>query len=152
MYSFSGALSDGRYPVADLTKISGTFYGTTLSGGTSDSGTVFKMSLNGANEEIVHSFEGGSDGSAPKAGLIVVKDRLYGTTYGGGAGCRGTGCGTIFRLTLSGTERSLHAFGNKYENDGLFPAASLTNVRGTLYGTTYQGGISLPSCEIGSWL
>ena len=45
-------------------------------------------------------------------------------------------CGTVFSITTGGTEHVLHSFGGK--NDGAGPAASLIDVKGTLYGTTFE--------------
>jgi uncharacterized repeat protein (TIGR03803 family) len=69
-----------------------------------------------------------------------VKGRLYGTTAGGGASSGCTGCGTVFRITLSGEEKVLHSFAGG--SDGAVPKAGLIDVGGTLYGTTSDGGTS----------
>jgi uncharacterized repeat protein (TIGR03803 family) len=92
---------------------------------------------------VLYSFGGGSgDGGQPLAGLINVKGTLYGTTSeGGGTGCQfGVGCGTVFSVTTSGTEAVLHSFKGKPHGDGSYPQAGLTDVNGTLYGTTFGGG------------
>jgi len=48
---------------------------------------------------VLYSFKGGKgDGANPHAGLLSVKDTLYGTTYYGGA----SDVGTVFSLTASG--------------------------------------------------
>jgi uncharacterized repeat protein (TIGR03803 family) len=44
---------------------------------------------------VLYSFNGGSDGAVPTAGLTYVNGKLYGTTGGGGA----YGKGTVFALT-----------------------------------------------------
>ena len=59
---------------------------------------------------------------------------LYGTT----AGCGGNGYGTIFKITKTGFVTVLYAFDGV--PDGANPTTSLTNVDGTLYGTTNIGG------------
>jgi len=152
LYRFNGSLPAARHPVAGLIVMNGTLYGTTYGGGSADYGTVFAINTNGTNERVLHSFiNDGSDGIRPYAGLTAVKGVLFGTTYNGGTACRGTkgsgiGCGTIFRVRTSGEERVLHSFGENYNNDGLYPAAALVNVDKTLYGTTVEGGIELPSC------
>lgn len=88
---------------------------------------------------VIYSFSGGTDGVAPAAPLLDVHGTLYGTTVGGGGtGCYGSGCGTVFAITTSGNERVLYRF--KGGKDGSFPEASLIDVNGTLYGTTYSGG------------
>jgi len=87
---------------------------------------------------VIYSFGGGSDGASPLASLHNVAGTFYGTTAsGGGTGCN-SGCGTVFSITSSGTERVLHAFGGS--GDGATPLASLIDVHGTLYGTTGYGG------------
>lgn len=68
---------------------------------------------------------------------------LYGTTgQGGGTGCSGTGCGTVFELSPNGsggwTETSLYSF--QGGSDGGSPRAALIfDKSGNLYGTTYEG-------------
>jgi uncharacterized repeat protein (TIGR03803 family) len=152
LFRFSGSLPAARHPVAGLIAMNGTLYGTTYGGGSADYGTVFSVNMNGTNERVLHSFtNNGADGIRPYAGLTAVKGALFGTTYNGGTACRGSkgsgiGCGTIFRVKTSGEERVLHSFGEYYKNDGLYPAAALMNVNATLYGTTVEGGIELPSC------
>ena len=49
-----------------------------------------------------------------------------------------TAIGTVFEITPSGTESVLHSFVGGAA--GSNPNARLTNVNGTLYGTTYYGG------------
>jgi uncharacterized repeat protein (TIGR03803 family) len=133
LHDFSG--TDGAAPLAGLTEVNNTFYGTTSSGGANNLGTVFSITT-GGTEKVLHSFSGGSDGSGPVAGLIEVNGTLYGTTYGGGA----HGAGTVFSITTSGTENVLHSFSSS-SSDGRWPYAGLTNVNGTLFGTTYTGGV-----------
>ena len=76
------------------------------------------------------SFDG-TNGSAPAASLIQASDgNLYGTTEYGGpiSGCEGgfNPCGTVFKITLSGTLTTLHTFVN---SDGAFPVSPV--VQGT---------------------
>ncbi len=142
LYSFTSA-PDGHAPVAALIAEQGNLYGTTYLGGEYEAGTVFSMSTTGANEQVLHSFDSnGSDGTNPMAGLTTLKGLLYGTTYAGGAADNGT----VFSIATSGTETVLHSFGEDYQNDGAYTYAQLVAIKGTLYGTTYEGGISEPSC------
>ena len=95
------------------------------------------------NYNVVYSFAGGSDGANPRAGLIDVGGTLYGTTVAGGGSfyCSDSeyyGCGTVYSVTLGGTEKVLHDFGAG--SDGQNPRADLIDLRGTLYGTTTFGG------------
>jgi uncharacterized repeat protein (TIGR03803 family) len=73
--------------------------------------------------------------------VIDIKGILYGTTAGGGSGSD-CDCGTVFSLNpVSGVETVLHSFGD-VADDGWGPAAGLINSNGTLYGTTYSGGMN----------
>ncbi len=103
-------------------------------GGASGYGTVFEVTPDGT-ETVLHSFTGGTDGSYPAAGLLRdAKGNLYGTTTGGGS----DGYGTVFRVTMTGTETVLHSFTG---SDGYYPIAGLVkDANGNLYGTTEFGG------------
>jgi uncharacterized repeat protein (TIGR03803 family) len=99
----------------------------------------------GSTERVLYRFKGGSDGSAPFAGLIAdTAGNLYGTTADGGAGCQG-GCGTVFELSPAAgggwTETVLYRFTGG--SDGATPEAGLTfDTASNLYGTTIYGGAS----------
>ena len=141
LYSFTGG-SDGATPEAGLVMdSSGNLYGTTLFGGSAQSGTVFKLDPAG-NETVLHSFTGGNDGAYPFAGLIRDSaGNLYGTTNEGGSSDCSGGCGTVFKLDPSGNETVLHSFA--YYSDGGYPYAGLViDASGNLYGTAYEGGPS----------
>ena len=87
---------------------------------------------------VLYSFKGGKDGKSPYGNLIDVKGTLYGTTTGGGSSGSGAcDCGAVFAITPAGKERLLVGFNNTNGNQ---PEAGLTNVKGTLYGTTLLGG------------
>jgi uncharacterized repeat protein (TIGR03803 family) len=143
VHSFAGA--DGSEPQATLIQATdGNFYGTTTYGGSSSAcdggcGTVFKITPGGTLTTL-HSFTG-PDGIDPYAGVVQGSDgNFYGTTYYGGAStaCSG-GCGTVFKMTPSGTVTTLHSFDYK---DGAYPpvAALLQVADGSFYGTTLNGG------------
>jgi uncharacterized repeat protein (TIGR03803 family) len=144
LYSFAGT-PDGEFPPAGLTYLNGILYGTTFKGGASDLGTVFKITTVGT-ETVLYNFAGGADGARPEAGLAAVGGTLYGTTQvGGGCSSVELGCGTVFRITPTGTYKQLHVFTGV--PDGAIPVAGLTLGRGpgvhaggTLYGTTSHGG------------
>ena len=148
LYNFLGG-SDGANPAAALIRdSSGNFYGTTMSGGIvgGGNGTVFKLDPTG-KETVLYSFKGTTDGAIPLTS--VARDgsgNLYGaTSAAGNTNCHSilnsaeTGCGTIFKLSTSGTLKVLHAFAPG--TDGRSPFGDLIgDSAGNLYGTTYDGG------------
>lgn len=143
LHSFPGG--SNAYPRAGLINVGGTLFGTTVgvlaqSGLSGPSGTVFEFDPATHVETVLYRFSGGSDGEGPEAGLLNVGGTLYGTTnLGGGMGCGGLGCGTVFEFnpaTQVGTV--LYRFSGG--SDGANPEASLILVGGTLYGTTAAGG------------
>ena len=50
---------------------------------------------------VLYNFTGGADEGAPNAVIRDTEGNLYGTTYGGGSTVRG--CGTVFKLSPTGT-------------------------------------------------
>ncbi|MFY9738039.1 MAG: choice-of-anchor tandem repeat GloVer-containing protein [Candidatus Cybelea sp.] len=85
----------------------------------------------------LYAFPGGSGSPGlPVTALLNVAGEFYGTTEeGGSASC---GCGTVFKVSKSGTESTLYSF--EGSPDGAYPAASLTALNGEFYGTTEEGG------------
>ncbi|MFZ0286193.1 MAG: choice-of-anchor tandem repeat GloVer-containing protein [Terriglobales bacterium] len=167
LYSFcatSALCPDGAYPQAGLViDQSGNLYGTTLEGGSEQSGTVFELSppsLPGGawTEAVLHSFcttYSCTDGYFPYSKLVLDEQGvLYGTASAGGSStnCRG-GCGTVFRLTPPPApggywkESEIYTFCSPPNRghcpDGSTPMVGLTvGKAGVLYGTTRYGGIS----------
>ena len=162
LHSFNGSV-DGSEPSALILATDGNFYGTTSQAGPNCKqsslicGTVFKITPSGALTTIYNfcSRSNCSDGFAPHAALVQGTDgNLYGTTSDGGtAGCGNFGCGTVFKITLSGTLTTLYTFcphGNcQFEApDGNRPMAALVEgADGNFYGTTSQGG-STNGCQL----
>lgn len=146
LYRFAGGI-DGAIPEAGLTALDPSareLYGTTSYGGSSacygGCGTVFKISRLGV-EKVLYRFSAGTDGAHPRAALIAANGVLYGTTSAGGStgsACYGDGCGTAFAVTPTGEETVLYRFMGG--SDGAEPEASLLDLDGTLYGTTFSGG------------
>lgn len=140
LYSFAGGATDGSTPQGGLIQASdGNFYGTTVNGGASNDGTVFRITPAGA-ETVLYSFVGGTtDGAYPEDSLIHASDgNFYGTTYSGGA----SDAGTVFKITPSGTETVLYSFAGGAA-DGASPQGSLLQASdGNFYGTTTYGGAS----------
>jgi len=146
IYAFQGG-SDGVIPNGNVVlDKAGNLYGTTWKGGNtavcppSGCGLVYKIDKKG-KETVLYRFSV-SDGLAPQGGLVLdSKGNLYGTTWGGGAGCSGDGCGTVFKIDKTGKETVLYSFADSA--DGGFPYAGLVRDKaGNLYGTASNGGDS----------
>jgi uncharacterized repeat protein (TIGR03803 family) len=144
LYSFCSlsACSDGANPMGGLVQgTDGNFYGTT------ELGTVFKITPGGTLTTL-HTFNG-TDGADPLAALIQGKDgNFYGTTPRGGANkCTPRSgyhlsCGTVFKITPSGTLTTLASFD---QATGFTPSSPLIQATdGNFYGTTPQGGANYP--------
>jgi uncharacterized repeat protein (TIGR03803 family) len=135
IYSFIFC-GDGCGPQAAVTLAAdGFLYGTTVYGGGTFSGTVFRVRPDGTSFNTVYSFNGG-DGANPQAGVIVASDGyLYGTTVNGGP----SGVGTVFRVKPDGTLFSVvHGFNGA---DGANPQGGVVlSPDGFLYGTAFYGG------------
>ncbi len=135
LYSFAGT-ADGGGPNGLMQETNGNFYGTTQSGGSNSSGTVFEITPDGV-ETTLYSFDpSDSGGFSPVAGLAQGADgSLYGTTESGGA----NGLGTIFKITTNGVVTPVYSFDG---GDGAFPVEPMILARdGNFYGTTSDGGI-----------
>jgi uncharacterized repeat protein (TIGR03803 family) len=153
VYRFTGG-NDGAAPAGGLIDVNGVLFGTTTSGGTGAAcsggcGTIFELSTDGKSENVIYSFQGGTDGAGPVAGLVSFNGSLYGTTASGGqttALCS-TGCGTIFSVRTKGPESVVYAF--KGGTDGAQPIARLIALDGALYGTTQYGGKTTALCATG---
>ncbi len=102
------------------------------------------------NEQVLYSFQGGSDGYTPTGGIVFDKaGNLYGATTDGGAdNCSPiANCGTVFQLAPPAndgdpwTETVLYVFKGAQFGDGDLPAGGLViDSQGNLYGTTAYGG------------
>jgi uncharacterized repeat protein (TIGR03803 family) len=133
LHSFTG-VPDGSDPIAALIRDpAGNLYGTTQSGGTYSSGTVFKLDATG-KYSVLHSFSGGAGGQGPQTGVRRdAAGNLYGTT------CGGVGGGTVFKLDTTGKFDVLYFFAGS--PDGECPQGRLIrDTAGNIYGTTGGGG------------
>jgi uncharacterized repeat protein (TIGR03803 family) len=146
LHRFTG--QDGASPRSDLIlDASGNLYGTTVSGGTANVGTVFELTpqADGSwRETVLYNFcskTNCSDGYFPVGRLAFDQSgSLYGTTQNGGTYFRGT----VFELTpqADGSWRETALY-NFCCSDGYPPSGGVIFDRsGNLYGTTSWGGIS----------
>jgi uncharacterized repeat protein (TIGR03803 family) len=102
LHNFEDTNRDGAFPNGTLiVDAAGNLYGTTVSGGQYNGGTVFKLTLNNGvwDETVLHQFSGdggqGSDGNYVNAGVIFdPSGNIYGTTLEGGA----HGGGIVFEI------------------------------------------------------
>lgn len=136
LYSFLGirpGKNDGANPRGGLI-VGGNngFYGTTSNGGLGF-GTVFSV-LRDGDEKAIYRFAGPPDDGNSPVGDLAERDRvLYGVTEKGGA----DNVGTIFAVTIKGSEKVLRSFDGA---DGADPAGGLVAFNGMLYGATTGGG------------
>jgi len=148
LHSFGGFPgNDGANPTAGLVQGSdGNFYGTTYQGGTSNSGTVFRMSPGGSLTTVwafhldLNPAVGDWDGINPYGGLVQDSSGyFYGTTLSGGTN---NGSGTVYQITAGGSLTNLHTFAVTGDpGDGFLPEAGLVQGSdGSFYGTTLSGG------------
>jgi uncharacterized repeat protein (TIGR03803 family) len=169
LYTFKGnpfdeyqyGLVDGAYPQGRLVFDSlGNLFGTTLSGGVYNCGTVFELTptSSGWKESVLYSF--GEDNFLDPAGGLIADQagNLYGAVSAGGGNdydaCTGNGklpgCGAIFELSPNGngtwTQTYIHVF--QGTPDGATPKSNLVfDADGNLYGTTEYGGLASGPCK-----
>lgn len=141
LYNFTGR-NDGANPQSGVVFDShGNMYGANVNDG-GGYGVVYEMTPSGQGwtYQVIYTFTGGADGANPDTPLLIDSaGNLYGAAMSGGApGCQGFGCGTIFKLSPSGsgwTETTLYSFHDG--SDGSAPSGTLVfDPAGNLYGAT----------------
>ena len=137
LHAFQG--SDGANPYGGLAEGNdGYLYGTTLSGGANNLGTVFRMDMSG-NLQTIFTFDG-SNGANPNGGLIVGPDDiLIGSTIKGGT----NDYGSIFAISTGGHFLKFHSFPGKHA----CPNALTLGPDGNIYGTTQDLTFSPVTCS-----
>ncbi len=137
--------NDGQHPISGalVEGTDGNFYGTTSVGGSTNYGTIFRITRAGKLTTL-HTFAG-PEGEFPYAGLIEATDgNFYGLTQLGGA----NNYGTIYQMTPAGHVTDLYDFcAQRGCPDGSYASSALVQgTDGTLYGTTQTGG-NTTSCK-----
>lgn len=147
LWSFSDTGSagncDGAYPEGNnLLLVGNKLYGMTYEGGYNNDGTIFSINIDGTNYKDLWDFSdtgvtGNASGYAPYGSLILLGNKLFGMTSGGG----GNGdYGTIFSIDTNGNHyRDLWDFSDT--GDGDYPYyGSLVFYGNKLFGFTEYGG------------
>jgi len=132
IYNFDGTMH-GKGPRGGLTLgTDGSFYGTTNQGGSSNYGTLFKITSAGALT-VLHHFAY-ADGTNPYAPPIQGTDgNFYGTCSSGG-----TGAGSVYKMTPAGVLTPIHIMA--FSSGAAPQAPLLQGTDGSFYGTTQSGG------------
>jgi len=125
--SFSRAGGESPYPLLSTLDSDGNFYGTTYWGGSSDLGSLFKVTTNGELTTLVWFI--GTNGAHPDNLIAGGGGVFYGTTVEGGSG----GAGTLFKITPDGILTTLVSFSGV---NGATPRHLMVGADGNLYGTT----------------
>lgn len=115
----------------------GNFYGTTYYGGTSNQGSVFKVTSGGTLTTIRNL--AAAVGSFPRAGLVLGSDGdLYGATEFGGS----SGSGTLFKISTAAGNAFTTLVHFNGTNGAKPQAAPIEGSDGNFYGTTpYSSGL-----------
>lgn len=139
LHAFQPA-TDGSKPTAPLLQASdGNLYGLAKTGGASNGGSVFKVSLAGSFTTL-RSLSCATDGCNPDLAALVqgTDGNLYGTTPAGGA----SNSGTLFKITPAGTLTVLYTFTSSTAA-GTFPGSILQPGDGRLWGAALGGTYAL---------
>ncbi len=103
LYQFNGGEDYGGVSGNLLRDASGNLYGPVMTGGTSAKGSIFELSpgSGGWTYENLHNFVQRRDGTGPQGSIVLdVNGNLYGAASYGGQ----HGDGTIYEISLSGTQ------------------------------------------------
>ena len=150
--------TQGAFVDSELVEGSDTYmYGGARNGGAKGTGTVYKVSHDGSDFQVLHTFDANTsstsgqvvnaEGAFPEGQLVQdSKGFIYGVTSAGGA----NGRGTVYRVFSDGTGfQVLHTFSATTQNsstklpenaDGAVPLSGLIDGGdGIVYGTTSSG-------------
>jgi uncharacterized repeat protein (TIGR03803 family) len=147
LYSFCALTNcaDGKWPVAGLVQATnGDLYGTTVEGGASNFGTIFKITPGGSLTTLYDFCLQATcpDGRYPFYGLVqAANGDLYGTASLGNPSQPIQG-GAVFKITPSGVFTTVYTFCAQAGcPDGMAPQGALVQgTNGDFYGTTTSGG------------
>ena len=141
LHDFAGGHDDGATSDHGYVVQSGDhLYGMTTNGGHHDDGVLFRIKTDGSSFDLLHKFgETHHDGKNPYGSLLLVDNKLYGTTANGGD----NDLGTVFVINTDGNNyQRLYSFSGQTNNDdGSKPIDNVILVNGWLYGMTTEGGV-----------
>ena len=147
LHTFKGGI-DGARPISGILSVSGTLYGTTQFGGTGCAdfqgcGVLFKLTA-GGNYDVLHRFDGITDGSDPRGLIRDPAGNIYGVANSDTA--EGNQ-GTIFELDTTGAFTLLYTFPGG--SPGAGPTGRLTrDANGVFHGATLSGGDATCDCGV----
>ena len=134
LHAFTGG-TDGCEPGSSLRYGGGYLFGTTVNGGPSNQGTVFRLQTSGGS--YFNAAFALNNGNQPWGGF---NSWSYGTTFNGGK----YGLGNVYEWTYGHHLVVKHVF-NSTGKAGRYPLGELLyeNPAGVpkMYGTTYSGGV-----------
>jgi uncharacterized repeat protein (TIGR03803 family) len=156
IYNFTGGADGGNLFASGLIVDSaGNVYGNSNGGGAYGLGAIFEI-VAGPNgtwtEKVLHSFQGGTDGSNPYSNPVVMSasGKIYGATAGGGA----HDFGVVYELAPqsdgSWSEKIIYAFTGANGLIGPFGGLVLDNA-GNLYSAYAFGVFELMPQTNGTW-
>jgi len=135
LYTLKSDLSDGKQPYNSLVQgLDGALYGTTTDGGSSGSGTVYRITKSG-DYSVLNSLNSSSTGGYANGLVIGADNNFYGLTTEGGVG----GLGGIFMMTPAGVSTALYSFSSSSGNEPYFQM-TLGSLDNNFYGTNSEGG------------
>jgi uncharacterized repeat protein (TIGR03803 family) len=136
LHTFASIPNDGgmakalqQFDNALLLGADNALYGTTILGGTNNLGAIYRVTQDGSDYRILHSFDDSQNDESPIAGVIQASNgALYGTTAS--ISITANPSGGLFRMNPDGSDYTV------LTNAGFSEAALLQAQDGALYGTS----------------
>jgi uncharacterized repeat protein (TIGR03803 family) len=159
IYSFTGGTDVVSFLSYLAIDRAGNLYGYreefSSSSGTTSYGGVFEIQANANGtwtENVLHTFSGGNDGSAPYGGQLTLDSagNVYGEAYNGVRDF-----GLVFELVRSSkgswSEKTLHTFTGAADGSAVAPGALVIDASGNILGTSVWNAFELVPDSNGTW-
>ena len=119
-----------------------SYYGCTEFGGTFNAGVLYAYNKTTQVYTVLHSFKP-EEGDRPLSNVVVINNKLYGTTYSYNGG--NSKPGVIYEYDLSTNIYTIKKIFTNYTGAvlGGHPAGALSVYNNKIYGSTYDGGSGL---------